>query len=262
MNVVALVFSAGVRDLLRNRWLAAYGLGFFVIGEALFWFGGTGPQVALSLLNVVLLVVPLVTLTFGVIHTHASREFVELLLSQPVARGDLFAGQYLGLAAPFAFAFLLGAASPFALHGGAGASPGVVLSLLGAGVALTFICTGLAMWIALRSDDRLRATGAALGTWLAVTVLYDAAILAFASAFDAWPVERPVLGLMLANPVDIARVLVMTRLDVSALMGYTGALFERAFGSLIGTTVAILALAAWCAIPFTLARRRFCQRDF
>lgn len=262
MNVVALVFAAGVRDLLRNRWLAAYGIGFFVIGEGLFWFGGTGPQVALSLLNVVLLVVPLVALAFGVIHTHASREFVELLLSQPVARDRLFVGQYLGLATPFALAFLFGAGAPFALHGGAGTGPGVVLALLGAGVALIFICTGIAMWIALRRDDRLRAMGAALGTWLAVTVLYDGAILAFASAFDSWPVERPVLGLMLANPVDTARVLVMTRLDVSALMGYTGALFERAFGSAIGTTIAVLALSGWCVVPFLLARRRFCRRDF
>jgi Cu-processing system permease protein len=143
VNVVALVFTAGVRDLLRNRWLAAYGIGFFVIGEGLFWFGGTGPQVALSLLNVVLLVVPLVALAFGVIHTHASREFVELLLSQPVARDRLFVGQYLGLATPFALAFLFGAGAPFALHGGAGTGPGVVLALLGAGVALTFICTGI-----------------------------------------------------------------------------------------------------------------------
>jgi Cu-processing system permease protein len=246
MNVIALVFAAGVRDLLRNRWLAAYGIGFFIAGEGLFWFGGTGPQVALSLLNIVLLVVPLVALAFGVIHTHASREFVELLLSQPVARDRLFIGQYLGLATPFAIAFLVG----------------VVLTLLGAGVALTFICTGIAMWIALRTDDRLRAMGAALGTWLAVTVLYDGAVLAFASAFDAWPVERPVLALMFINPIDTARVLVMTHLDVSALMGYTGALFERAFGSALGTTVAVLALLAWCIVPFLLARRRFCRRDF
>ena len=65
MNVCLLVLDAGFRDLARNRWLIAYTVGFFVLAEGLFWFGGTGPQVVLSLLNLVLLVVPLVSLVFG-----------------------------------------------------------------------------------------------------------------------------------------------------------------------------------------------------
>ena len=68
--------------------------------------------------------------------------------------------------------------------------------------------------------------------------------------------------MMLANPVDLARGLVLTQLDVSALMGYTGALFERTFGSLAGTIVAVTALAVWTATPFTIAARRFRRRDF
>lgn len=89
MNTTALVLRAGLRDLSRNRWIVAYAAAFFLIPEGLFWFGGTGPQVVLSLLNVVLLVVPLVALIFGTIHVYASREFVELLLAQPVRRSRL-----------------------------------------------------------------------------------------------------------------------------------------------------------------------------
>jgi len=43
MNTTGLVLTAGLRDLARNRWIAAYAAGFSVIGEGLFWFGGTGP---------------------------------------------------------------------------------------------------------------------------------------------------------------------------------------------------------------------------
>ena len=72
----------------------------------------------------------------------------------------------------------------------------------------------------------------------------------------------PLVGLMLMNPVDVARGLVITQLDVPALMGLTGTLFERAFGSALGSMVAVTALCAWVAVPFTVAGRRFQRRDF
>ena len=75
-------------------------------------------------------------------------------------------------------------------------------------------------------------------------------------------IVSPLLALMLTNPVDVARVLVITQLDVSALMGYTGALFQHTFGTAVGTSVAAGALLIWCAIPLGLAGRRFLRRDF
>ena len=262
MKIVSLVLEAGLRDLSRNRWIVAYAAGFFLVAEGLFWFGGTGPQVVLSMLNVVMLVVPLVALVFGTVHVYASREFIELLLAQPVPRGRLFTGLYLGLALPLAAAFAVGAGIPFALHVRAGAGAGALTALFAAGAGLSLTFAALAMWIALRTDDRLKGVGLALGAWLVTTVVYDGVVLAIAAAFGDWPLEKPLLALMLANPVDLPRVLVLTQLDVSALMGYTGALFQHAFGTGVGTGVAVAALLAWCVAPFGLAARRFRLRDF
>lgn len=262
MSATSTIFASGLRDLARNRWMIAYAGGFFLLAEALFWFGGTGPQVILSLLNVVLLVVPLVSLVFGAMYVYASREFVEMLLAQPVARRDLFLGHFLGLALPLAAAVAAGSGLPFLLHRGAGATPGAIAALLVAAVGLSVACAAIATAIALHTDDRLRGTGIALGVWLALTILYDAGLLAVVASFDAWPLERPLIALMMANPVDLARGLVLTQLDAPAMMGYTGALFERAFGSLFGTVIAVTALAAWIAVPFAIAGRRFRLRDF
>jgi Cu-processing system permease protein len=262
MKIVALVLEAGLRDLARNRWIAAYAAGFMLIAGGLFWFGGTGPQVVLSMLNIVLLVVPLVALVFGAIHVYASREFVELLLAQPVPRGQLFAGLYLGLALPLAGAFAVGAGIPFAFHAHSGAGAGALTALFAAGIGLTFTFSAVATWIALRTDDRLKGVGLALGVWLMATVVYDGLVLAAAAAFGQWPLEKPLLALMMLNPVDLARVLVLTQLDVPALMGYTGALFEHTFGTPVGVSVAVVVLAAWCAVPFLLAARKFQLRDF
>lgn len=264
MKTVGLILRAGLQDLTRNRWIAAYAAGFFLIAEGLFWFGGTGPQVVLSLLNITLLVVPLVALVFGTIHVYASREFIELLLAQPVRRGRLFAGLYLGLALPLSGAIIAGAGIPFALHSriDTAASVGTLVALFTAGIALSLAFAAVATWIALITDDRLKGVGAALGIWLLTTIVYDGAVLAAAAAFGDWPIEKPILALMATNPVDLARVLVLTQVDVSALMGYTGALFQHTFGTAAGVTIAVAGLTIWCAVPLTLAARRFRLRDF
>ena len=263
MTPVTLVLRAGARDLARNRWLIAYAVGLALIGEALFLFGGTGNQVVLSLLNVTLLLVPLVALVFGTMHVYASREFIELLLAQPLPRSAVFAGHYLGLALPLAVAFALGVGVPLLIHGAAtasGVAPLVLLVVAGLFLSATF--AALAMLIGLATDDRLRGMSLALGAWFALTVGYDGGVLVLVSVLGEWPLERPLLALMLVNPVDTARVLVLTALDASALLGYTGALFRRAFGTALGPAVAIIALALWSLTLVHFARRRFVRRDF
>lgn len=263
MSAVALVLKAGLRDLGRNPWLLAYAAVLLLVTEALFFFGGTGDQVLLSLLNATLLLVPLVALVFGAMHVYASREFIELLLVQPLPRRAVFAGLYLGLAIPLAAAFLAGIALPVALHGArdGGAAFGALLLLAAGGTLLTAAFSALAMWIALSTDDRLRGMAMALGAWFALTVGYDGAVLAVVTTMGDWPLERPLLMLMLGNPVDLTRVLVLTSLDASALMGYTGALFRRAFGGGLGPVLALVGLTLWAAVPAWLARRRFVRRD-
>ena len=49
-----------------------------------------------------------------------------------------------------------------------------------------------------------------------------------------YPLELPLLGLTLLNPVDLGRVLLLLQFDNAALLGYTGAVFERFFGSALG----------------------------
>lgn len=263
MNPLFLVLKAGVRDLARNRWLLAYGITLALITEALFFFGGTGHQVVLSLLNATLLLVPLVALVFGAMHLYASREFIELLLSQPLPRTAVFTGLYLGLAIPLAGAFLAGIGVPMLLHGIRGGAPLLALAFLALGGALlTAAFAALAMAIALRTDDRLRGMAMALGAWFVFTIGYDGAVLAAVSAFGEWPLERPLLALMLGNPVDVARVLVLTSIDASALLGYTGALFRRAFGTGTGPAIALVTLTLWAVMPVVFARRRFLRRDF
>lgn len=249
-------------DVVRGRWLPAYA-GFFLLAtEALLRFGGTGEAALLSLMNVVLFVAPLMSLIFGAVYLYGAREFNELLLSQPVSRRQLFGGLYLGLALPLALAFALGVGIPFAARLGAtGGIPALVV-LLAVGIVLTLVFTAVAFQIAVRLDDRAQGLGAAVLLWLLVAVVYDGLVMLGATIFADYPLEKPLLALMVLNPLDLARVILLMTFDAAALMGYTGAVFQRFFGSPLGLAVASTALAVWIALPLTGALQLFRRKDF
>lgn len=250
-----------LRDVVRSRWLIAYTLFFMLVTDALLRFGGGG-KALISLVSIALFIIPLVALVFGTVFLDNAREFTELLLAQPVTRRQLYGGLYLGLTLPLALAFVIGLAVPFALHGVEGSLRGPLAVLALVGIALTFVFTAFAFVIAAHSDDRLRRMGIAIGAWLLTAVLYDGLVLVLVMMFGDYPVERSMLGLMLANPVDLARVLLLLQFDMSALMGYTGAAFQQFFGGVVGSVIASVALVSWAVAPILLGLRGFGKRDF
>jgi len=263
MNTTTKIVRYELRDVLRSRALIVYALFFFGLTDVLLRFGGGGARAALSLMNVVLLLIPLVAIVFGTIYLYNAREFTELLLAQPVHRRQLFAGQYLGLAVPLSAAFVVGLGSALALHAGEDVDHVATLVVVTvSGIVLTLIFTAFAALIVARVDDKVKGIGIAIGLWLAGTVLYDGLVMLGLMAFADYPLERPALAAMITNPIDLARVLILMRLDVSALMGYTGAVFEKFFGSAGGTALASLALVLWTGVPLLLGARRFQRKDF
>lgn len=250
-------------DVLRNRWVIAYGIFFLIATDVLLRLAGSGPRALLSLLNVVILLIPLVTIVFVTIYWHGAREFNELLLAQPVARTTLFHGLFAGLVLPLAAAFVLGITIPLLAHGVVDSSTAPLLAMMViAGVALTAVFGAIAVLIGGVVEDRLRGLGIALGVWLLLTVAWDGGVLWVAMAFQDYPLEGAMLGLTFANPVDLARTLLVLRFDVAALMGYTGAVFQRALGGTTGTLVAVAGLAAWTLVPGLFALRAFRRKDF
>ena len=109
-STTARILRYELRDLVRSRWLVGYLLFFLVFSEGLYRAEGSSLKVLLNLIDVVLLLIPLASAVFGTIYLYSAREFVELLLSQPVSRRQLFSGLYLGLALALSTAFVAGAA--------------------------------------------------------------------------------------------------------------------------------------------------------
>jgi Cu-processing system permease protein len=263
MSVVAKIVRAQTRDAVRSRWLVVYAGFFLLLTEAVIRFSGDGAKAVLTLASATLIVVPLVTLVLSTIHVYNAREFTELLLAQPIRRSSLFKGLYLGLALPLVAGFVAGVGIPFLLHGGGDPEyRTAIITLVATGAALTFIFTAVSFSIALFAEDRLRGLGIALGVWLLVGVLYDGLVLVAVALFSDYPIERPLLALTFANPVDLARVLLLLKLDVAALMGYTGAVFQRVFSGPFGPSLAAGTLGLWIAVPVAIGARQFRRKDF
>jgi Cu-processing system permease protein len=134
--------------------------------------------------------------------------------------------------------------------------------MLVAGVALTAVFGAIATLIAGVVEDRLRALGVALAVWGLMTIAWDGLILWTTVVLADRPLEGPLLAMTFLNPVDLARVLLTLRLDISAMMGYTGAVFTRVLGGWTGTLAAVTGLAMWALLPGLLALRAFKRRDF
>ncbi|MGH7669992.1 MAG: ABC transporter permease subunit [Gemmatimonadaceae bacterium] len=263
MNIMLKVLKYDVRDLVRSRWVLGYALFFAVVTDALVRFGGSSEKALLSLVSITLFIVPLVSLMFGTVYLYNAREFTELLLAHPVNRRQLFGGLYLGLTLPLCVAFVAGVAIPLLLEGLDNSGQRVpFVMLLITGAALTAIFTAVAFLIATGTEDRLKGLGIAIAAWLAAAVVYDGLILVAVLLFGNYPLERPLLVAMFANPLDLARVLLLLQFDASALLGYTGAVFRQFFTGISGTLVSLTALAIWIAAPIALGLRAFRRKDF
>lgn len=250
-------------DQIRNKWIVLYTAFFFVLTFGLFQLQGDASRVFLTMTQILLLIVPLVSMIFGAMHVYHSREFIEILLCQPIRRSKLFWGVYLGMALPLAGGFVVGAGVPILMFG-YNSIPDwrIPVMLLGTGLLLTMIFSALAFGIAMRTDDKLKGIGFALGLWFALALLFDGMVLYIVYAFADYPLEKPLIGISMLNPINIARSMILMKMDVAAMMGYTGAAFKKFFGGSLGVIVSLAALVGWAVLPLFVAQRHFLKKDF
>ena len=121
--------------------------------------------------------------------------------------------------------------------------------------------TGLAFVAAVLTRDKARGIGAALLVWFYFGLLHDGLTLYVLFLLEDFPLEGISLTLLALNPIDLGRVLVLLQMDVSALMGYTGAMLKDLLGTGSGKAFATLVLGAWIALPVTAAVWIFRRKD-
>jgi len=244
-------------DILRNKIVIAYTLFLFLVSFSMFRMEENGSKALLSLLNIVLIVLPLVSLVFTTIHYYNSYEFIELMLSQPLGRTRIILSEYGAVCVSLLTAFWLGVGVPVLLF----APDATGFALLFTGSSLTVVFTSIAFLAAVRSKDKARGIGLALLLWFYFALIYDGLVLMILFAFSDYPMEKFTLLLSALNPIDLGRIFIMLKMDISALMGYTGALYKDFFGSGTGVAFTSGIMLLWAAVPLWLAVRSFRRKD-
>lgn len=246
-----------IRDIFRSRIVITYTLLLAGISWAAFLLESNPAKGVLTLLNIVLLIVPLFSILFSTIYIYNSSEFIELLLSQPVTRKRIWLSLYSGAAFSLVTAVLISTGMPLLLF----AETGTACIMIIMAVLLTLVFTSLAFLAAVLSRDKAKGIGIAIITWLFLVLFSDVIILFLLIQFSGYPVERLAVILTSANPVDLARILILMKLDISAMMGHTGAIFKSFFGNAGGLLLSLLLLVVWTVMPGLLSLRKFNKKD-
>jgi Cu-processing system permease protein len=250
-------------DLLRSRWSYVYFAFYLLLGIVLLFLNNDLSKAVITLMNVIIVLVPLIGTIFGVMYYYNSKEFTELLLAQPIKRSSIFLGQYLGVALSLSLSLIVGLGVPFIFYGIFRSTAIWDFSLLLiTGTFLTFIFTALAFTIALSNENKIKGFGYAILLWLFMAVIYDGIFLMSLIAFEEYPLDTFSLIGTMANPIDLSRVLILLKLDISALLGYTGAVFQKFFGTSFGIIVSFTMLVVWVLVPTLIIRRKANRKDF
>jgi len=244
-------------DILRNKIVLAYTIFLLIISFSVFTLEDTGEKGLLSLLNITLIIVPLVSIIFSTIYAYNSTEFIELLVSQPLKRKTIWLSLFYGLSTSLGISFIIGAGIPIILY--QPTATGFIM--LGAGIMLSVIFAAIALFAAVLIRDKAKGIGIAILLWLYFSLLFDGLVLFILFQFEDYPLDKFMVGISAFNPIDLCRIFILLQMDASALMGYTGALFKNFFGSAAGSIIATVILLLWIVIPAWLSVRKFERKD-
>lgn len=264
--VVAPVVHVGVREYcvaLRQRWIyglavlfAAYSLGVVGFGASQVGPGRYAAVVA-SLVEVGVYVVPLAALAFGfdVVVGADERGSLEVLFALPAGRGAIVGGIFAGRAAALAGAMVVGFAPAgfvaVALLGPTAVGRYAAFALAAVATGLAFLAVGTA--VSAVATEKTRALGGVLAVWAWFVLLHDLAALSLIATLSV--PDAAVTALVLTNPADCFRLLVLGQLETSA--GGVAALLQA-----VGLSPAVLATAllSWIVIPLAVAARLVSHR--
>lgn len=271
LGIVVRIARKEVRDALGNRWFLLYAVGFalLALGLSHLSLGGIGAggfagfgRTAASLVNLVLLIVPLMGLTLGAASLAGERERGTLatLLAQPVTRVEVLLAKYLGLALALGAALGLGfglAGAVVAWQGGT-VGVGAYLTLVGLAVLLALATLSVGFLISSVARRTGAATGVALFVWLALVFFGDLGLMGTAVTMRL-DVEA-LLGLTLLNPLETYRIGAVRAITGSLdALGPAGVYATRAFGAAVVALLAA-ALVAWVVAPLAVAGAVFQRR--
>ena len=258
---------------IRNRWVHSFAAIFALFTVLIAYLGMVTSgysgfqdftRTAASITSLSGFVIPLFALILGVFSFLSNPGYLELLVAQPVSRGRVLLGKYVGLLITVAGSTIVGLGLPgvfISLFIGVEGAARYGIVVLQAAV-LGVVFTGLALLIVLLARRQQIALGVAFGVWLFYEVLYDVLMLGSTLYFTPSFLKFFLLFGLLGSPIDITRVVSLLAVGGPHLFGPGGATLIKLAGSgAVVYATAWAALTAWVVVPLLLARAAFLKQD-
>ncbi len=257
----------------RNKWVASFAILFALLTFAISYFGMVTSgysgfqdfaRTSTSLIKLSGFLIPLFSLLLGVFSFISHREYLELMIAQPVSRREVILGKYLGLGLTLFGATVIGFTVPGVLislvvgtEGALGYALIVLFSIL-----LGFVFIGCSILISQVSNRQQIAVGAAVGVWIFFEMIYGLLILGTTIYLSADVLKYGLLFGLLGNPIDIVRVVSLIAVGGLEFFGPAGAtLFKLAGSQWSALAYGIAGLILWIALPLFVALRRFSKQN-
>ncbi len=272
-SIIWVLAQKELRDALRNRWFLLYTLAFIALslafsylalaGAGMVGFAGFG-RTAASLINLVLLIVPLMALTIGAQSLASEQENSTLayLLAQPLNRVEVFVGKYLGLTLSLLASLTLGfgiSGLVMALNGNGAADPSAYVKLVALAFLLSLTMLSIGFLISALTNKAGVAVGIGLFLWLAFVFFGDLGMMGTVMALRL-PIDN-LFWLSLSNPLQVFKMAAI--LDIRAtldILGPAGIYAVQRYGdSLFGLFLGVLVV--WVLIPAVVAYTYFHQKS-
>jgi Cu-processing system permease protein len=274
-SIVALCARQELLLAIRSRWTQLFAavfaaLALTVASSGYILSGGSGLQdfgrVAASLMQLVLLIVPLAALVLGLFALTPERGGAELLYAQPIARHAVLLGTWLGLFEALVAAQMIGFGAAgvviFWQNGSEGiAGYGFVVA---ASVVLTAVFLSLAALVSVGAIGRrrTRALALALVVWLGLALVFDVVVLGAATLLRSGDASRLLIVSSLVNPIDAARTGAFLGIEGTGAFGAASmALLRFTHGAAGAAALIAGSLLAWTVLPAWAAARRLSQMD-
>lgn len=260
-----------LRDAYRNRWFLLYSVAFAGLALAFAWLGLSGVgmyglagfgRTGASMINLVLLIVPLMGLTLGALSVAGERERGTLLylLAQPVTQLEVLLGKYLGLSMALCATVALG----FGLSGlliiwqGGAAQAGAYLGMVALAFLLALLSLSLGFLISATTRRANTAIGLALFGWLLFVFFGDLGLMGTALILRVGVGE--LLSLALLNPLQVFKMAAIMAMHSSLEgLGPAGVYALRTYGARL-MPLLLSILLAWTIVPLVVTSLMFRRR--
>ncbi len=263
LNSLMVLQAKELRDAWRNRWFVLYALTFVALALAMSWvsivgvmgsgFAGLG-RTAASLINLVVLIVPLMGLTLGAASIAGDRESGLLLytLSQPVSLAEIVMAKFWGLATALLAALLMGfGGAALVIAGpGAGSEVGAFAGFLGLSMLVALASASVGLSISAMSSSASTAGGVALFAWLVLVLLGDLGLMGTSLVMEMS--VGTMMALALFNPLQVFKLATVVTIRGGAeVLGPSGLYATQTFGAWLMPTL-VLILVLWVVVPLFL----------